>query len=224
MPSVLAVLLAVCAACEARSAVRRGEGEAAVGPADASSAAPPTPPTASAPSTVSTPPSRQDVEGPTCAAPQIPDEEVKRIIQRERATRKDLPAPFPKATWTIRRDGCHYTAIESLDPPTPDANHIFKLNQRGVVVDASVGISPGGPLKCPERILSEAQLARIVAAARATRKDLPPPFAQSRIQVSRMRCLYSYFEYRVPERRGDYQVFIVDPLGELMEVQRSQPY
>ena len=30
--------------------------------------------------------------------------------------------------------------------------------------------------------------------------------------------------YRLPEKRGDFQAFTIDPLGELMEFYRSQPY
>ena len=40
----------------------------------------------------------------------------------------------------------------------------------------------------------------------------------------RERCLYMYFEYAVPERRGDYLAFTLDPLGEVMDVYRSKPY
>lgn len=161
---------------------------------------------------------------PTCVAPALSDSEVKRIIEQERATRTDLPKAFPKSKWVVRRQGCHYTAIEFLLPATPDANHIFTLNQRGVIVDVRIGISDESDLRCPDKVLGESELARIVADARSSRKDLPPPFSQSKIRVARARCAYMYFEYRVPEARGDYQAFIVDPLGELMDFQKSQPY
>lgn len=163
-------------------------------------------------------------KGHTCEAPAIGEEEVKKIIDKERTTRTDLPRAFPKSKWVVRREGCHYTAIESLVPETPEANHIFRLNQRGVIVDVTIGNSHKSALKCPDKVLSEAELARIVADARAARKDLPPAFPQSKARVDRARCTYLYFEHRAPEARGDYQVFIIDPLGELMEFQRSQPY
>lgn len=162
--------------------------------------------------------------GPTCTAPAIGDQEVRRIIEKARATRTDLPPAYPKSTWVVRRDGCHYTAIEWFVPPTPDMSHVFKLNQRGIIVDVTSGNSLNSDLQCADKILDEATLARIVAGARATRSDLPPPFPHSRTMVARMRCSYMYFEYRVPEARGDYQTFIIDSLGELMESSRSQPY
>jgi hypothetical protein len=149
---------------------------------------------------------------------------VKQLINKERATRTDLPRPFPKSKWNIVREGCHYKAIESLVPETPDATNIFVLNQSGVIVDAQVGLSDKSDLKCPDKTLHEAELTQIVAEARATRKDVPAPFPKSRIGSHRQRCMYTYFEYRVPEARGDYLVFLIDPLGELVTVQRSQRY
>jgi hypothetical protein len=155
----------------------------------------------------------------TCTASPLSDQQVKDIIATERAKRTDLPSAFPNYRSTVRRQGCHYVYIEYLLPEAPDAIHVFKLNQYGVIVDAE----PGNP-KCPEKVFAESELAEIVKNERARRKDLPPAFPNSRIRVDRERCLYLYFEYAVPERRGDYQVFTIDPLGELMEFSRSKPY
>ncbi len=163
-------------------------------------------------------------EGPVCDAPAWSEDAVREIIAKARASRSDLPKAFEHSRWSTRRDGCYTTAIEYSVPEMIHATHIFKLNRRGVIVDVQVGDSLKSDFQCPDEVLTEPELARIVAAARAARRDLPPPFPRARVRVDRMRCIYLYFEYRVPEARGDYHVFLVDPLGELMEFQRSEPY
>jgi hypothetical protein len=90
------------------------------------------------------------------------------------------------------------------------------LNQFGVIVDADT-------LSCPERTLSESQLLDIVRNERAKRADLPPPFPHGSTNVSRNRCLYAVFEYPGPEPSRNFQVFTIDPLGELMEFLRIRP-
>ena len=173
---------------------------------------------------------------PTCVAPPLSDQQVKGIVEKERATRKDLPTPFPQSRWLVRRQGCHYAFIEYGLPEAPEYNNIIRLNQYGVVVDAQTGnplsnepvgapkARSASPMNCPGKDLAENELAQIVKSERAKRHDLPPPFPQYKARVDRSRCLYLYFEYALPERRGDYQVFTIDPLGELMEFSRSQPY
>ena len=158
-------------------------------------------------------------EQPTCPDPALSDRQVQDILKKERATRTDLPPPFPQQRVSVRRLGCYYVYIEYGLPETPDQNHIFKLNGRGVIVD----FQPGSP-KCPEKVLTDSELAEIVKNERAKRSDLPPPFPMSRTHVERARCLYRYFEYAVPESRGNYQVFTIDAFGELMEVLRPDPY
>jgi hypothetical protein len=159
-----------------------------------------------------------------CVAPALSDAQVKNVIDKERATRTDLPAPFAESRWSVRRQGCHYVFMETSVPEVLDGGRIFKLNQHGVIVDVQIGNSNVSTLKCPERTFSESELADIVKDARGKSRDLPPPFPNHRIRVDRVRCLYLYFEYAIPERRGDFQVFTIDPLGELMDVFRSQPY
>jgi len=173
---------------------------------------------------------------PVCVAPTLDDARVKAIIDTERAARTDLPAAFAHSRWSVRREGCHYVYIEFSLPETPDKMNIFKLNQNGVIVDAMNGIDSlmpplvpegaqvAGHMKCPAHVLTEAELAAIIANERQTRSDLPAAFPSSRVRVERMRCLYLYFEYALPERRGDFQVFTIDPMGELMEFSRSDPY
>ncbi|MFZ5469337.1 MAG: hypothetical protein ACOZIN_07850 [Myxococcota bacterium] len=161
---------------------------------------------------------------PPCAAPPLPEKAVQDIIEKERRTRTDLPSAFKKASWTVTRRGCHYTAIESMLPPTPEASHIFTLNQHGAIVDVIIGNSPESPLRCPDKVLTELQLAQVVKSERAKRPGLHAPFPKSKTRVVRQRCLFLYFEYALPERRGDYQVFTIDPLGELIDASRSQPY
>ena len=156
-----------------------------------------------------------------CNAPPLSDQQIKDIVDKERKARTDLPEPFPKYRWVVKRQGCYYAYIEYGLPEAPEYNQIFRLNPHGEIVDVQGG---GKAMKCPEKVLTEADLAEIVAAERARRHDLPPPFPRSRTRVDRARCLYLYFEYALPEKRGDYQVFTIDPFGELMEFSRSQPY
>jgi hypothetical protein len=159
-----------------------------------------------------------------CTAPPLSDDQVKAIIGKARAARTDLPKAFPKSTWKVSRRGCYYIATEFMDPPTPDADHMFTLNPRGIIVDVTTGISATSPLACPAKVYDNVELATIVTKTRAARSDLPQPFKTQRVAILRSRCLYMYFEYRVPERRGDYQLFTIDPLGELMDAQVSTPY
>jgi hypothetical protein len=161
---------------------------------------------------------------PTCVARPLSDQQVKDIVQKERASRTDLPKPFPKYRCLVRRQGCHYVYIEYGLPEAPEYNQIFKLNQHGAIVDAQVGGQSVKSLKCPDRVFTESELAEVVRKERARRSDLPSGFPSYKTQVQRSGCLYFYFEYALPERRGDYQVFTIDPFGELMDSSRSQPY
>ena len=160
---------------------------------------------------------------PICDAPALSDTEVKGAIDRARATRTDLPAPFPQYRWSVKKRGCYYVYVEYSLPETPDSNHMITLNQHGAVVDAGAR-GRSSKLNCPSKVFTENELAEIVHAEREKRRDLPPLFENFRSRVDRLRCLYLYFEHKVPEQRGDYQVFTIDPFGKLMEFSRSQPY
>ena len=155
---------------------------------------------------------------PTCVAPTLSDQQVKDIVNGERKTRKDLPSAFAESRTTVRRLGCHYLLTERGIPEGPERANFFTLNQYGVIVDAEPG-----SLQCPEKVFSESELADIVKKERDRRPDIPRPLGGS-TRVSRERCMYLYYEYAVPERRGDYLVFTIDPLGELFEFSRSKPY
>jgi hypothetical protein len=158
---------------------------------------------------------------PDCDARPLSDQQIVDTIQKARAARADLPKPFPKYRWLVRRQGCHYTYIEYGLPEAPEYNQIFKLNQHGAIVDAYASSQTVGSMKCPDRVLTETELAGIVAKERAKRGDLPAPFPGYKVRVQRLRCLYLYFEYALPETTGTYQVFTIDPFGELMGFSRS---
>jgi hypothetical protein len=153
-----------------------------------------------------------------CAAPALSDRQVKDIVARERTQSKELPAPFPAYDWVVRRTGCYYFYVENKLPPAPDANYWFVLNPHGAIVDVHEGIGPSCCLKCPDKVLSESELAAIVSKARAERMDLPPPYPKAQIVVSRQGCLYRYTEFALPDLAS--QTFTLDPSGELMEVTR----
>ena len=151
------------------------------------------------------------------------NEQVKEIVDRQRAERTDLPDPFPEYRWSARNDGAYYVYIELALPAKPEHNQIFKINQAGIIVDVQSGIGLGTHMKCPDPVFTESELAEIVAKERARRDDLPPPFSELRTRVSRLRCLYLYFEYRLPEKPGDFHVFTIDPQGGLMDFFKSEP-
>lgn len=159
----------------------------------------------------------------TCEAPPLSDDEVRTAVYRARATRTDMPAPFPEHQWSVKRRGCYYVYLESPVPEAPDSSHMITLNDSGEVVDIRAA-GRSGQMSCPAKVFTEEELAEVVRKARAERSDLPPPFEEFRPRVDRLRCLYLYFEHRIPERRGDYNVFTIDPLGGLIEFNRSQPY
>ena len=158
-----------------------------------------------------------------CDAPPLSDDGVKAAIDTARATRTDLPSPFAESRWSVKRRGCYYVFLEVSLPEAPDSNHMITLDPHGAIVDVQAG-SRSSQLECPSKVFSETELAEIIRSEREKRSDLPAPFENFRLQVSRMRCLYLYFEHKVPEQRGDYQVFTIDPLGAVMEFSRSEPY
>jgi hypothetical protein len=109
-------------------------------------------------------------------------------------------------------------------PATPEANYIFRLNQYGAIVDVQRGNEPDGGPNCPDKTLTEGDLAEIVRRERAARKDLPPPLPAFKATVSRLHCLYLYYEEAVPGAKGNYNVFTIDPFGGLMEASFPHPY
>lgn len=160
---------------------------------------------------------------PICDVPALSDVDVKSAIDAARADRADLPPTFPDYRWSVKQRGCYYVYIEFQLPEAADANHMITLNQHGAIVDVRAR-GRTSELECPSNEFTDDELAEIVRAERKKRADLPPPFDDFRPQVERLRCLYLYFEHRVPEQRGDYHVFTIDPFGELMEFSRSKPY
>jgi hypothetical protein len=155
---------------------------------------------------------------PRCSEPPLSEQQLKEIVEKARTERKDLPAAFAQAETVVRRLGCHAEYIERALPRRPEEQNVFLINQRGVIVDAQ----PEG-MACGGRVLSESELADIVKKERARRTDLPPPFPNSQPRVTRSRCLFLYIEYAVPEQRGNFQVFTVDPFGEVVDAFRNKP-
>src|SRR5262245_50020845 len=88
----------------------------------------------------------QSAPPPGCEAPAMSDQQVKDAVAMQRASRKDLPAPFPQYRTVIQRQRCYYVYIEYALPEAPDHNYIFKLNQYGIIVD----VDPAS-MKCPDK-------------------------------------------------------------------------
>lgn len=158
----------------------------------------------------------------SCTSTALSNDQIKNIIDTERANRDDLPAPFPKYTWNVRRQDCYYVYSEYGMPSAFHKEHIFKLNQDGGLVDVQTGSDLTKSMKCPETVLTEGELAAIIKRARSERRDVPPPFARYNTRVERMRCLYVYYEQALPETKTNYHTFIIDPFGGLMEFFRGQ--
>lgn len=160
---------------------------------------------------------------PICGVPALSDAEVKAAIDTARATGTNLPTPFAEYRWSVKKRNCYYVYTEFRIPESVDSNNTITLNQLGMVVDARAR-GRSSEMACPGRAFSQEELAQIIRSEREKRSDLPSLFEDFRTQVERLRCLYLYFEHKLPEQRGDYQVFTIDSFGELMEFSRSQPY
>ena len=158
-----------------------------------------------------------------CVAPELSGQQIKDIVEEQRAARSDLPQEFSDYRWEVERDGCHYVYVEYQEPAVPHGSRAIVLNQHGVIVDARAS-ALDQTFQCPDEVLSEDELTAIIEKERNKRSDLPRPFAEYEIHVQQMRCLHLYFEYKLPRQRGDYQVFTIDPYGELMSYSRNKPY
>jgi hypothetical protein len=173
-----------------------------------------------------------------CAdAPPLSDDRIKEIIASERAKYKDMPhSPYSQYKTEIRRDGCYYLygEIPLQEFVAPDSSYSIKLNKDGAIVDIlsrnmneGVGMKMADGTRIPnilpswcseEKVLSEKELAEIVAKARAKRSDLPQPFPKQWAEVIRRGCVYWYWEWDAQSkiiRRNN--LFKIDRFGELME-------
>ena len=74
-----------------------------------------------------------------CKADALGAEQVKAIVDAERAVRSDLPKAFERYRWTVSRQGCYYVYIEFGLPETPGVSLMFRINQFGAVVDVVKG-------------------------------------------------------------------------------------
>jgi hypothetical protein len=153
---------------------------------------------------------------PGCTEPTLSDDAVVAIIASERAARTDLPPAYESGTVTVRRKGCHYTYSEELDPQLFHSARIFTLNQRGVIVEV---LAHGGSfdIECPGSELTDAQVIEIVRVARETRTELPPPFESFETDVGPDACLKLYTEESTSEPLDVFNVFVIDPFGEIVD-------
>jgi len=100
------------------------------------------------------------------------------------------------------------------------------MSVRGITVSVALmaALAPGvssaaQEMRCPERVLSEAELHAALARARERFDDVPPPYKSQELRMDRMRCLYVLFEYQLVDGRksGSWQSYTFDPYGELMD-------
>lgn len=160
-----------------------------------------------------------------CTAPELSEDQIHEIVMRERNKNDDIPRAFSKYEYNVKKQGCHYVYMENSLPIAFDNSQIFWLNQFGVIVNVQVGNSESVEIKCPDKEFSKSDLAEIIKKERKIRQNLPPSPSSSNyiVDVSRSGCLYFYFEYGSPDRRGNFQVFIIDPYGEFMDYSRVGP-
>jgi len=76
---------------------------------------------------------------PVCTEADLTKNQVEDIIKNERLNRTDLPGAFSEYTSSVHRQGCHYVYIEFAIPAKPGNSIVFKLNQKGNIVDAVHG-------------------------------------------------------------------------------------
>jgi hypothetical protein len=158
-----------------------------------------------------------------CTPPELSADQIHEIVMKERKTRDDIPPAFSKYEYIVRKKRCHFVYIESGLPPTFHNTQIFILNKFGVIVEVLIGQSQPVQLKCPGKVYTESELAEIIKKEREMQQDLPPPFGNYEVKVDRPGCLYWYYEYNLPKKIGDSQVFTIDPYGKLLEYSRSKP-
>lgn len=152
-------------------------------------------------------------------APPLTKDEVAALVAAARKAQPELPRPYESYTTKVRRDGCYYLYAEYPQPSQQHGGRSFMLNQNGVLVDVSEGFGNfTTKLTCPDRDLSEAELSEIIRSARARRADLPAPFDEYEILVTRLRCMYTYTERAIPKIPGGIILFSLDPFGEIMRV------
>lgn len=152
-----------------------------------------------------------------CGAPELSADQIHEIITKERVIREDLPRAYPKYEYTVNKEGCYYKYSETGLPYKPDYFRFFTLNRFGAIVEVQGALGLPFEIKCTERVYSENELAQIVKKERKLRQDLPLPFENYKVKVERSGCKYIYFEFELPEGSKHYQVFEIDPFGELMK-------
>jgi hypothetical protein len=88
---------------------------------------------------------------------------------------------------------------------------------RAVLLFCFVLLSPQlNALNCPERFFSKEEIAAKLSDLRKEHKQLPQPFSQQEDKLTRMNCLYVYYEYEMPKSSGKSHEFTFDSYGELM--------
>jgi hypothetical protein len=150
--------------------------------------------------------------GLQCTAPELSKENIIEIIQRERATRKDLPTEIPNAIKEVRHQRCHYIYNESS--PTELKSHAFTINQYGVIVDASIPHTTYS-MNCPPIDLSKEFLAERLSKIRLQESDIPHEPQSYTSDLEKIGCYFMYSEdYESP---GKFQLFMFDFNGELID-------
>lgn len=158
-----------------------------------------------------------------CEGPRLTNDDVIEIVKRERASRKVIPPAFnEKVEIKIMEKRCHYVYVEYPASKTVGRNRVLVISRYGNIVDALSGRSANTFLDCPDIDYSLDDLERLVNKQRRQYDDLPVRPKNASTKMSKMRCMYVYYEMSDPEKSGDYQTFTLDYYGDIYEFYRSK--
>lgn len=158
-----------------------------------------------------------------CEGPTFSDKDILEIVERERATRKVVPAKFKEEVEIkIHRKRCHYVYVEFPKKKTVGRNRVIVLSRYGYIVDAYSGRSNSTFLNCPDVSYSAEDLQNFVNKQRKQYKDLPDAPKEYAIKMSKMRCMFVYYETPIPEQSNNYQSFTLDYYGDVYEFYQSK--
>lgn len=81
--------------------------------------------------------------------------------------------------------------------------------------------SATGPPTCTAPELTDEQIVEIIASERLRRTDLPPTYADYTTVIVRRGCHYEYTEHRAPRGPGGLIIFLLNQLGQIVDVERG---
>ena len=81
--------------------------------------------------------------------------------------------------------------------------------------------SATGQTTCTAPAFTDKQIVEIIAKGRSRRTDLPLAYADYTTVIVRRGCHYEYTEHREPRGPGGLIVFLLNQLGQIVDVERG---